>query len=82
MLDEATSALDNDNQKKIVDVIETLKKNHTIIVVAHRLSTILDADNIVVIDQGKVVATGEHEQLMKKCKLYRDLYKQEENFAK
>lgn len=82
VLDEATSALDNDNQKKIVDVIETLKKNHTIIVVAHRLSTILDADNIVVIDQGKVVATGKHEQLMKKCKLYRDLYKQEENFAK
>jgi ATP-binding cassette subfamily B protein len=78
VLDEATSSLDNENQNKIVSVIDELKKDHTIIIVAHRLSTILDVDQIIVIDNGKIVEQGTHKQLMKKCKIYRDLYEKEE----
>lgn len=78
VFDEATSALDNESQGLIVKAIDSLKKNHTIIIVAHRLSTIVGADNIVVLDGGKILAQGTHEELFKKCKMYRDLYKSEE----
>lgn len=79
ILDEATSALDNENQDKIVKVIDELKKDHTIIIVAHRLSTIIDVDKIIVINDGKIIAEGKHKVLMKNCKFYKDLYKKEEN---
>lgn len=82
VLDEATSALDNDNQNKIVNVLESLKKDKTIIIVAHRLSTIVGADKIYVIADGKNIADGNHKQLMKKCKDYKDLYLMEEKNAK
>lgn len=78
VFDEATSALDNESQGLIVKAIDSLKKNHTIIIVAHRLSTIVGADNIVVLDGGKILAQGTHEELFKKCKMYKDLYKSEE----
>lgn len=78
VLDEATSALDNESQGNIVEAIDALKNDHTIIIVAHRLSTIVDADTIVVLDGGKVVDKGTHKQLFKRCKLYRELYKSEE----
>lgn len=78
VFDEATSALDNESQGLIVKAIDSLKKNHTIIIVAHRLSTIVGADNIVVLDGGKILAQGTHEKLFKSCKMYRDLYKSEE----
>lgn len=74
LLDEATSALDNDNQEKIKNVIKDLSKNHTIIIVAHRLSTIVDADNIFVLDNHKIIANGTHEELMKKSLEYQKLY--------
>lgn len=77
MFDEATSALDNESQGLIVKAIDSLKKNHTIIIVAHRLSTIVDADSIVVLDGGKIIDQGTHEELFSKCKLYKDLYKSE-----
>lgn len=77
MLDEATSALDNESQGKIVEAIDNIKSEHTIIVVAHRLSTIQNADKIVVIDDGKVVAEGKHYTLYRNCEIYRDLYKNE-----
>ncbi len=79
ILDEATSSLDNNNQNKIVKVIDELKKDHTIIIVAHRLSTIVDVDKIIVIDNGKVIAEGTHKQLMKKCPIYKELYQKEDN---
>ena len=78
ILDEATSALDNENQEKIVEVVDNLKNDHTIIVVAHRLSTIVDADKIVVIDNGTVVGEGTHKYLMRNCPLYKALYNKEE----
>ncbi len=77
LFDEATSALDNENQSKIKNAIDTLVKDHTVIIVAHRLSTIVDADIIYLIDKGKVVASGTHKELMKKNKIYKNLYNNE-----
>ncbi len=77
LFDEATSALDNENQAKIKGAINNLVKNHTIIIVAHRLSTIIDADIIYLIDEGKVVASGTHKELFKKNKVYKTLYENE-----
>lgn len=82
VLDEATSALDNENQNKIVDVLENLKQDKTIIIVAHRLSTIVGADKIYLIDEGRNVACGTHKELMKNCKAYKELYLMEEKSAK
>ena len=82
MLDEATSALDNKSQALIVNVTKELKKDHTIIIVAHRLSTIVDADTIMVLDNGEIVAEGDHRTLMSTCKIYQDLYESEEEGSK
>lgn len=78
LFDEATSALDNENQSKIKQAIDNLVKDHTIIIVAHRLSTIIDADVIYLIDGGKVIASGTHKQLLKKSMIYKNLYINEE----
>ena len=77
LFDEATSALDNENQNRIKKAIDNLVKDHTIVIVAHRLSTIIDADIIYLIDDGKVVATGTHKELMKKSDIYKTLYNNE-----
>lgn len=82
LFDEATSSLDNDNQKKIQDVILCLSKTHTILVVAHRLSTVVNCDEIIMIDEGKIVAKGKHKDLMKNCKEYKELYKIEQDAIK
>ena len=79
LLDEATSALDNESQEYIKKSIDELAKDHTVIIVAHRLSTIIDADIIYVIKKGKVIAKGTHEKLMSSCKYYRTLYQTEDN---
>ena len=78
LFDEATSALDNENQAKIKKAIDNLVKEHTIIIVAHRLSTIIDADIIYLIDDGKVVDEGTHKSLLEKNKIYKTLYENEE----
>ena len=75
MFDESTSALDNENQSKIQNVIENLSKEKTIIVVAHRLSTIINADKIIFIEDNKVLAEGSHKELFKTCDEYKKLYK-------
>ncbi len=77
LFDEATSALDNESQEYIKKTIDDLVSTHTIIIVAHRLSTIMDADLIYVIDDGKVSHSGTHEELMKSSKLYKKLYSPE-----
>lgn len=82
IFDEATSALDNNSQNKIVEMLERYKDNKTIIIVAHRLSTIVGADKIYMLDGGKVIASGTHKQLMRNCKEYHELYKLEEQSAK
>ncbi len=74
MLDEATSALDNENQEEIKKVIKNLKSKCTFIIVAHRLSTIADCDEILVIDNHQIVAKGKHADLIKNCEIYKDLY--------
>ncbi len=78
LLDEATSSLDNNNQSKIKNVIKDLSKDHTVVIVAHRLSTIVDSDNIFVLDKHKISASGTHNELMKNCVEYRNLYEIEE----
>jgi energy-coupling factor transport system ATP-binding protein len=78
VFDEATSALDNENQNKIVEVLESFKATKTIIIVAHRLSTIVGADKIYVIEDGKNIAEGTHRSLMKSCESYKELYELEE----
>ena len=78
LLDEATSSLDNSNQEKIKNVIKELSKDHTVIIVAHRLSTIVDADNIFVVDKHKICASGTHIELMNNCEEYKNLYEIEE----
>lgn len=77
LFDEATSALDNESQDYIKKTIDNLVKDHTIVIVAHRLSTIVDADVINVIDKGRLEATGTHEELLKKSKVYKNLYSNE-----
>ncbi len=74
LFDEATSALDNESQEYIKKTIDNLVKDHTVIIVAHRLSTIVDADIINVIDQGKLDSSGTHEELLKSSKVYQKLY--------
>ncbi len=76
--DEATSALDNESQAYIKKTIDNLVKDHTVIIVAHRLSTIVDADIIHVIEKGKEVGLGTHEELLKNNQIYRHLYQNKE----
>ncbi len=78
LFDEATSALDNESQEYIKSTIDNLVKDHTIIIVAHRLSTIEDADVINVIDKGRLIATGSHRELLENSSVYRTLYNKEE----
>ena len=78
LFDEATSALDNESQKYIKMTIDDLTKDHTIIIIAHRLSTIIDADEILVIENGKLESKGNHKDLLKKSKVYKGLYENEE----
>lgn len=77
LFDEATSALDNNSQEYIKKTIDNLIKDHTIIIVAHRLSTIIDADIIYVVEKGKLLASGTHKELLKTNKIYKNLYETE-----
>ena len=74
LFDEATSALDNETQSKIQEAINNLKGKYTILIVAHRLSTIIDSDRIFVVEDGKIVDSGSHRELLKKSEIYKNLY--------
>ena len=74
ILDEATSALDTESEKKVQKAIEMLMKDRTALVIAHRLSTVQNADKIIVIDKGRVVEKGNHKNLYEQNGLYRKLY--------
>ena len=74
LFDEATSALDNETQSQIQEAINNLQGEYTILIVAHRLSTIVDSDRIFVVDGGKIIADGTHKQLLKTCDFYHELY--------
>ncbi|MDE0724128.1 MAG: ABC transporter transmembrane domain-containing protein [Alphaproteobacteria bacterium] len=73
LLDEATSSLDSESEQKVQDALSSLSKGRTTLVVAHRLSTIKDADQIHVMKHGQIVESGTHEELMKKKGTYTDL---------
>lgn len=77
LFDEATSSLDNETQKKIQEAINNLKDNYTILIIAHRLSTIINCDRILFLNNGKIEQEGTHEELMKNCIEYKNLYEAE-----
>ena len=77
LFDEATSALDNQSQEYIKKAIDNLVTDHTVVIVAHRLSTIMDADIIHVVDKGQIVASGSHLELLKTSDIYKNLYETE-----
>lgn len=73
LLDESTSSLDGLNEQRMREAIDAVAKNRTMIVIAHRLSTVVDSDQIIVIDQGRVIGAGTHKQLLKSTPLYKEL---------
>jgi len=77
LLDEATSSLDSETEEKIQNAINILTKNRTTIVIAHRLSTILSSDKIFVIENGKLLASGKHEDLLKDSIQYKTFYEKQ-----
>ena len=79
LFDEATSALDNETQSEIEKAIENLKGEYTILLVAHRLSTVIDSDRIFVVNNGKIIDSGSHKELLKKCNFYKNLYEKDLN---
>ncbi len=74
LLDEATSSLDTYSEMKVVTALNKLMKGRTTIMIAHRLSTVIDFDCIYVVDKGKIIGKGKHEELLHTCKYYKDLY--------
>ena len=77
LFDEATSSLDNETQGKIQDAINNMQGIYTILIIAHRFSTVVGADKIVVVDDGKVVGIGTHEELLENNDIYKKLYELE-----
>ena len=75
LLDEATSSLDAESERLVQVALEGLMENRTTLVIAHRLATVKKVDRIVVVDQGRIVAVGNHEELMQSSELYARLAK-------
>ena len=74
IFDEATSHIDADSEAKIHTAIEKIMKNRTSFIIAHRFSTVINADVIVVMNEGKIIAQGQHDALIQSCQLYQSLY--------
>ena len=74
ILDEATSSLDSISESLIQTALDRIMENRTSIVIAHRLSTVMAADNIMLLENGVITATGKHDELLENCKGYQELY--------
>lgn len=74
ILDEATSSLDSKTEKDIQAALNQIAENRTTLVIAHRLSTVIDADNIIVLDKGIIAEQGSHHELLKKQGIYATLW--------
>ena len=74
LLDEATSSLDSETEEKIQSAINLLTKDKTTVVIAHRLSTILNSNKIFVVEEGKILASGKHEDLLNNSEQYKNFY--------
>jgi subfamily B ATP-binding cassette protein MsbA len=79
LLDEATSALDNESERMVQLAIENLRAGRTTLIVAHRLSTVVHADTIVVMENGQIVQQGQHAVLIEQAGPYRGLYREFED---
>ena len=77
LFDEATSALDNETQTEIQKAIQNMKGEYTTLIIAHRLSTVVDSDKIFVVSDGKIIASGTHKELLNNCKFYKNLYEKD-----
>ncbi|MDI2099320.1 ABC transporter ATP-binding protein [Klugiella sp. YN-L-19] len=77
LLDESTSSLDGLNEQLLREAIDAVAENRTLIVIAHRLSTVVDSDRIIVLERGRVVGTGTHSELVASTPLYRELAKRQ-----
>lgn len=74
MLDEATSALDSESEKLVQEALETATQGRTVILIAHRLSTVVNADMIAVVENGQVAETGTHQSLLDTSRFYSTLF--------
>ena len=77
ILDEPTSALDAESEHQIQAALENLSKGRTVLIIAHRFSTIQHVDRILVFDRGRIVASGSHSELYENFTLYRSLYEKQ-----
>ena len=77
LFDEATSALDNETQAEIQQSIHNMQGEYTILIIAHRLSTVINSDRLILIDQGKVKGIGTHQELLEHNAIYKKLYELE-----
>ena len=77
LLDEATSSLDAETESKIQEAIKLLTKDRTTLVIAHRLSTVMNSKTICVVDNGEIIAQGNHEELLKKSETYKNFYEKQ-----
>jgi len=78
ILDEATSALDSENERMVQDALQKLMLNRTTVVIAHRLTTIVNADEIVVLDKGQIIERGPHKQLLEQKGAYHKLFEMQQ----
>ncbi|MCH2615135.1 MAG: ATP-binding cassette domain-containing protein, partial [Opitutales bacterium] len=77
ILDEATSALDSESEEKIQQALSKLMSGKTVLIIAHRFSTIVSAQQILVFENGQIVDSGSHEKLLTRCELYKRLFQRQ-----